>query len=56
VLLFYLAWPAKRRSLSRRERQKVMTPDILLNGNGEATVRETSQLSRGEKEGLLRPM
>lgn len=57
VLLFYLAWPGKRRSMSRRERQMVLTLDIPLNGNGEALQpRSQANWAAEKKEVLLKPM
>ena len=36
VLLFYLAWPGKGRSISRREKQLERTLEVPLKGYGEA--------------------
>jgi hypothetical protein len=57
VLLFYLAWPGWRRSISHRERSKERPLEFPLKGYGEA-VQPTRQPNwAGEKkEELLRPM
>jgi hypothetical protein len=57
VLLFYLAWPGKGRSMSRRERRKALMLEIPANGNGEVVQPLTqSNWAAEKKEGLLRPM
>jgi hypothetical protein len=57
VLLFYLAWPGRRRFISRREKPKERTLEIPLKGYGEAvqTRRQPNWVTE-KKEGSLRPM
>jgi len=57
VLLFYLAWPSKRGSMSRREKPAVR-PSEPLPGKyeGPAPTRRQHGWPTKEKEGLLRPM
>lgn len=57
VLLFYLAWPGKRGSISRRERRKGLMMEIPGKTRGEAVqpLRQPNW-STEKKEGLLRPM
>jgi len=57
VLLFYLAWPRRSRSMSRREKPKELTLEISLERDGEvAQPRRQSNWVAEKKEGLLRPM
>jgi hypothetical protein len=57
VLLFYLAWPGKRRSISRREKQLERTLEVPLKGYGEAVqTRRQGSWATEKKAGLLRPM
>jgi hypothetical protein len=57
VLLFYLAWPFRRRSILRREKRKEYTLQIPLKGHDEAVQpRRQSNWATEKKEGLLRPM
>ena len=57
VLLFYLAWPGKRGSISRRERRKELIMEIPGKRRGEAvqSLRQPNWAAE-KKEGLLRPM
>jgi hypothetical protein len=57
VLLFFLAWPGKRSSVSRREKPKVRSLEAPLLGYAEVvrTRRDTTWVTE-KKEGLLRPM
>jgi hypothetical protein len=57
VLLYYLAWPGKRRSISRREKQLERTLGVPLKGYGEpAEERRQGSWVTEKKQGLLRPM
>jgi hypothetical protein len=57
VLLFYLAWPGKRRSISRRERRKGLIVEIAGKRRGEAAQQlRQPDWATEKKEGLLRPM
>ena len=57
VLLFYLAWPGKKRSISRREKHAERTLDVPLKGYGEGVqTRRPGSWAAEKKEGLLRPM
>ena len=57
VLLFYLAWPGKKRSMSRREEPVERVSEARIEPLGEAvkTRRKTSWVAE-KKEGMLRPM
>jgi hypothetical protein len=55
VLLFYLAWPSKRRSISRRDKAAQRSSNIPLNSYEEKTQRQSSWVTE-KKEGMLRPM
>lgn len=57
VLLFYLAWPGKRRSISRREKPVERILEVPFKGSGEpvSTRRQNGWVTE-KKEGLLRPM
>jgi hypothetical protein len=57
VLLFFLAWPEKKRSISHREKHVEGILEVPLKGYGEpvSTRRESHWVTEGKKE-LLRPM
>ena len=57
VLLFYLAWPGKRGSISHREKLEVR-PAEVASAKYEATVQTRLQPNwvADKKEGMLRPM
>jgi len=57
VLLFYLAWPGKRRSISRREVPMLRSTDAPLNRYAEAVKaqRQPNWVTE-KKEGSLRSM
>jgi len=58
VLLFYLAWPGKRRSISHQEKNNVEEIlEVPLKGYGEpVSTRRQSNWVTEKKEELLRPM
>ena len=56
VLLFYLAWPGKSRSISRREKRKERILEIPLKGYGEPVQPRQPNWVAEKKEGLLRAM
>ena len=58
VLLFYLAWPGKRRSISHQEKNNVEEIlEVPLKGYGEpVSARRQSNWVTEKKEELLRPM
>lgn len=57
VLLFYLAGPGKRRSISRREKPVERILEVPLKGYGEpASTRGQNGRVTEKKEELLRPM
>jgi len=57
VLLFYLAWPGARRSISHREKHLGRIVEVPLKGYGEPVQpRQQSSWVTDKKEGLLRPM
>ena len=57
VLLFYLAWPSKRGSMSCREKPAVRPSEPLLGKyEGPAPTRRQHGWPTKEQEGLLRPM
>jgi hypothetical protein len=57
VLLFYLAWPSKRGSMSCREKPAVRPSEPSLGKyEGPAPTRRQHGWPTKEKEGLLRPM
>jgi hypothetical protein len=57
VLLFYLAWPGKRRSISRREKHAERTLDVSSKGYGAGVqTRRPGSWAAEKKEGFLRPM
>jgi hypothetical protein len=56
VLLFYLAWPWKRRSMSRREESALRTAEpIPAKFEVAGTQRQPNWVTE-KKEGLLRPL
>ncbi|HTA57586.1 MAG TPA: hypothetical protein VK805_05515 [Candidatus Baltobacteraceae bacterium] len=55
VLLFYLAWPWKRRSMLRREESAVRAAPIPAKFEVVQTQRQPNWVTE-KKEGLLRPM
>jgi hypothetical protein len=57
VLLFYLAWPGKKRSMSRREEPVERVSEARIEPRGEAaqTRRQTSWVAE-KKEGMLRQL
>ena len=57
VLLFYLAWPGKRQSISRREVGEIEMAEVFPD-KYEAAVQDRLQLNWAgdKKEGLFRPM
>jgi hypothetical protein len=57
VLLFFLAWPRKRGSISRREKHSLRPSEAPLIKYEEAVQTRSQHGWAGEKkEGLLRPM
>ncbi len=57
VLLFYLAWPGKRGSISRREKlERRLEAAPVSNYEEPAHARLQSNWAAEKKEGLLRPM
>jgi hypothetical protein len=57
ILLFYLAWPSKRGSMSYREKPAARPSEPLLGKyEGPAPTRRQHGWPTKEKEGLLRPM
>jgi hypothetical protein len=57
VLLFYLAWPRKRGSISRREKSARRPSEAAVNKYGEpAQTRRQPDWAAEKKGGLLRPM
>ena len=57
VLLFYLAWPGKRGSISRREKPARQPSGALVRHHEEAAdARRQSTWAAEKKERLLRPM
>jgi len=57
VLLFYLAWPLRRRSILRRQKPGQLSLEITLNPYEEkAQTLRPSGWAGDKKEGLLRPM
>ena len=57
VLLFYLAWPGKKRSMSRREETEEGLPEARKEARAEAVqTRRQTGLVTEKKEELLRPM
>jgi hypothetical protein len=57
VLLFYLSWPGKRGSMSRREKPAMRPLEPSLDKyEGPAQARRQHGWPTKEKEGLLRPM
>jgi hypothetical protein len=57
VLLFYLAWPGKRGSISRREEPAILPADVLsAKYEPAAQTRLQPNWVADKKEGLLRPM
>ena len=57
VLLFYLAWPGNKRSMSRREEPVERLSEARIEPRGEAvqTRRQTSWVAE-KKEGMLRQL
>ena len=57
VLLYFLAWPGKRRSISRRQKHLERTLEVPLKGYGEPVEdRRQSSWVTEKKQGLVRPM
>jgi len=57
VLLFYLAWPGKRGSISRREEPAILPADVISAKYEPAVqTRLHPNWVADKKEGLLRPM
>lgn len=57
VLLFYLAWPGKRGSMSRREKPVTQPADVRWPEYGEAArAQRPGDWVKEKKTGLLRPM
>jgi hypothetical protein len=56
VLLFYLAWPWKRRSMSHRESTATQTVETIPPAFDAAETRRQPNWVAEKKEGLLRPM
>jgi hypothetical protein len=56
VLLFYLAWPWKKRSMSRRESPAIRTAETIPAAFEAAETQRQPNWVTEKKEGLLRPL